>query len=226
MTPRCTTAMHGAAAGSTIRRMRDIPDTTPPIPPAGAPTAAADKMALRRRLIKERRAMPDREERTRRLEAQLEAWLAGRPETAVGAYWAIRGEPDLLPLLGRWLAEHPDRAVGLPVIDPATSRLVYRGWHTGVRMQDDAFGIPTPEGTPVIEPRILLVPCVGFGPGGVRLGYGGGFFDRTLAGPGPQPLTLGIAFAGSFVAGLLPEAHDRPLDIILTEDGVAWRRPD
>jgi 5,10-methenyltetrahydrofolate synthetase len=66
---------------------------------------------------------------------------------------------------------------------------------------------------------------VGFGPRGVRLGYGGGFFDRTLAGPGPQPLTVGIAFAGAFVAELAPEAHDMPLDVILTDDGVAWPCP-
>jgi 5,10-methenyltetrahydrofolate synthetase len=185
---------------------------------------AGDKAALRRRLITERRTMPDREDRIRRLEAELDRWLAGRPETALGAYWPIRGEPDLLPLLGGWLAGGADRTVGLPVIDPATSQLAYRAWHPGVAMQDDAYGIPTPGGTPLVEPQMLLVPCVGFGPGGVRLGYGGGFFDRTLGGPGLQPLAVGIAFAGAFVAELAPEAHDVPLDVILTEDGVAWRR--
>lgn len=184
-----------------------------------------DKAALRRRLIAERLAMPDRDDRERRLQAEVVAWLALRHETALGAYWPFRGEPDLLALLGAWLDAERDRVVSLPVVDPATSRLVYRGWHPGVGMQDDAFGIRTPVGTPLVDPQVLLVPCVGFGPGGIRLGYGGGFFDRMLAGPGPLPLTAGIAFAGAFIPDLVAEAHDRSLDIILTEDGMAWSRP-
>ncbi len=194
------------------------PDTIPD----AIPVVALGKVALRRRLIAERSAMPDRDARVRRLQEEVGTWLDRRQETALGAYWAIRGEPDLLPLLGRWLVAGPGRVVGLPVIDPATSQLVYRGWHPGVRMRDDAYGIPTPDGTPVVEAQVMLVPCVGFGPGGVRLGYGGGFFDRTLAAPGPRPVTVGVAFAKTFVAGLAPEAHDVPLDIVITEDGVAW----
>jgi 5-formyltetrahydrofolate cyclo-ligase len=187
------------------------------------PWTGADKAAIRRRLIALRTSMPDREARLHRLLAEVATWLAGRTETEIGAYWPIRGEPDLLHFLGSWVSGAAGRAVGLPVIDPDSSRLVYRGWHPGVRMQDDVFGIPTPEGTPAIEPQVLLVPCVGFGPDGIRLGYGGGFFDRTLSVAGPQPLTVGIAFAQTFVADLPREDHDVPLDVILTEDGVAWR---
>lgn len=180
-----------------------------------------DRAALRKQLIAARRALPDREERIRRLERALDAWL-GRDATItqIGAYWPIRGEPDLLPVLGAWVAADPVRRVGLPVIDPATSHLRFHAWRPGCAMRADAFGIPTPDGAERIDPHVLLVPCVGFGPGGIRLGYGGGFYDRTLAAL-PRPRTVGIAFAGAFVAGLAGAAHDIPLDHILTDEGFA-----
>ena len=92
-------------------------------------------------------------------------------------------------------------------------------------MEDDAYGIPKPKDTPQFEPQLLLVPCVGFGPNGYRLGYGGGFYDRTLASLKPRPLTVGLAYSHGHVPWLQPEPHDVPLDVILTEEGVAWQRP-
>jgi 5,10-methenyltetrahydrofolate synthetase len=71
---------------------------------------------------------------------------------------------------------------------------------------------------------MLLVSCVGFGPAGLRLGYGGGFVDRTLAALTPRPYTVGIAFAQAFVPLLKAEPHDMPLDAMLTEEGVMWDR--
>ena len=90
-------------------------------------------------------------------------------------------------------------------------------------MEEDAYGIPKPKDTPDFQPQLLLVPCVGFGPRGCRLGYGGGFYDRTLAHLEPRPLTVGVAFAHAHVPWLKPEPHDVPLDVILTEDGVVWQ---
>jgi 5-formyltetrahydrofolate cyclo-ligase len=192
------------------------------VPAEPAEVDVLDKRALRRRQIALRCGLPDLDARYSLLVDQVGAFLATRADTVLGAYWPIRGEPDLLPLLGAWLQAAPGRAVGLPVVDAATSGMVFHGWYPGVPMEDDAFGIPTPQGTPLLDPTLLLVPCVGFGPGGIRLGYGGGFFDRALAKPGPRPSTAGIAYACSFVPDLLPEAHDVPLDVILTEDGIAW----
>jgi 5,10-methenyltetrahydrofolate synthetase len=183
------------------------------------------KAPLRKRLLAERRALADRDAITERLGRVLLAWLAGRPETTVGAYWPIRGEFDPLPALVEWAAAGPARRIALPVVDAATGGLRFRAWHPGCAMQDDAYGIPTPAGTEALEPRLLVVACVGFGPGGVRLGYGGGFYDRTLAAPGPRPATVGLCFAHGFVPWLVAEPHDVPLDAILTEDGVAWRGP-
>ncbi len=191
--------------------------------PADAPQAGdADRPALRRRLLAERRSMPDRAERSERLAARLRAWLASREEAAVGGSWPIRGEFDALPVLGDWLAALPGRRAGLPVIDPATDAMTFHAWWPGCPMAPDRYGIPMPDGTEPIVPTLLLVPCVGFGRGGLRLGYGGGYYDRTLGAmaPGERPATLGIAFAHGHLPELAAHAHDVPLDAILTEDGL------
>jgi 5,10-methenyltetrahydrofolate synthetase len=72
---------------------------------------------------------------------------------------------------------------------------------------------------------MLVVPCLGFGAGGVRLGYGGGFFDRTLRSLTPRPVTVGVSFTHGLLPFLRPSPDDLPLDALLTEDGVMWQRP-
>ena len=89
-------------------------------------------------------------------------------------------------------------------------------------MEPDAYDIPKPKDTETLVPTLLFVPCVGFGPGGYRLGYGGGFYDRTLATLSPKPITVGLGFSHGYIEDLKSEAHDVPLDAILTEEGVAW----
>lgn len=93
-------------------------------------------------------------------------------------------------------------------------------------MEEDAFGILKPKDTEEFHPELLLVPCVGYGPGGLRLGYGGGFYDRTLASLKPMPFTAGLGFSHGFIPWLQGEPHDVPLDAMLTEDGLAWSRED
>jgi 5-formyltetrahydrofolate cyclo-ligase len=188
-------------------------------------TPAPDKRALRRRLVAERMAMPDRAEQEGRLARVLAAWLTEQSVATIGAYWPIKGEFDALPTLVAWARADLSRRIGLPLIDPETQCLRFHGWYPGCVMDNDAFGIPMPNGTEVLETQLLLVPCVGFGPGGLRLGYGGGFYDRTLAAVSRRPRTAGIVFAQAWVPSLAGEPHDVPLDAILTEDGVAWRRP-
>ena len=74
----------------------------------------------------------------------------------------------------------------------------------------------------MVVPTLLFVPCVGYGVGGYRLGYGGGFYDRTLAQLQPKPYTVGLGFAAGFLPNFEPEPHDVPLDAILNELGVVW----
>ena len=184
-----------------------------------------DKKSLRRQLQAERQTLIDRHQRAMQLQEVLRAWLIERHETAIGAYWPIKGEFDALPALFRWADADEERCIGLPVIDKITKLLSFQMWFPGCEMEEDAFGIPKPKGTPTFVPTLLLVPCVGFGPKGLRLGYGGGFYDRTLATVQPRPFTVGLAYSNGFVPWLTAEPHDIPLDAVLTDEGLAWQVP-
>ena len=187
-----------------------------------------DRSALRARLIAAREALPDRLERAVALQSVLRAWLVGRDESTIGAYWPIKGEFDPLPALYRWTedAEQPEsRIVGLPVVDRTTESLAFHMWFPGCPMELDAYEIPKPKGTPVFRPQMLLLPCLGYGPGGVRMGYGGGFYRRTLASLAQRPLTIGVGYSIGFQPMMRNGPHDLPLDAMLTEDGVMYERP-
>ena len=187
----------------------------------------ADRRSLRQRLVAARLALPDRHARSVRLQEVLRVWLVARDEDRIGAYWPIKGEFDPLPALYRWSEGGRDgaaRRIGLPVTDRASGRLRFHVWFPGCPMEPDAHDIPKPAGTPAFEPQLLIVPCVGFGPEGLRLGYGGGFVDRTLAALRPRPYAVGIGYAHGFLPLLKAEPHDVPLDAVLTEEGVVWDR--
>jgi 5,10-methenyltetrahydrofolate synthetase len=185
-----------------------------------------DKKLLRKQLQAERQSLVDRHQRSVHLQEVLRVWLVSRQEHTIGAYWPIKGEFDALPALFRWSEGGPERRIGLPVIDRETKQLRFHVWYPGCPMEEDAFGIPKPKDTEEFAPQLLLVPCVGFGPGGLRLGYGGGFYDRTLAALDPPPVTVDVGYANVFVPWLEGEPHDVPLDVLLTEDGVHWQHPD
>ena len=192
-----------------------------PLPPL---EPSRDKKSLRRQLQAERLSLIDRHQRSMQLQEVLRVWLVGRDESTIGAYWPIKGEFDALPALYRWSEADARRRIGLPVIERDTKQLRFHVWYPGCAMEEDAYGIPKPKDTPAFHPELLLVPCVGYGPKGVRLGYGGGFYDRTLATLAPRPVTVGLAFSHGYVPWLDAEAHDVPLDTILTDEGLAWER--
>jgi len=181
-----------------------------------------DRVALRRKLIAQRLDLPNRLELAADLQQVLRVWLARRQELTIGAYWPIKGEFDPLPALYRWSEADPRRRIGLPVVDREQGTLKFHVWYPGCPMEEDAYDIPKPKGTEVFEPQLLLVPCVGFGPSGLRLGYGGGFMDRTLAALTPRPATAGVGYAHGFQPLLKAEPHDVPLDAMITEEGVVW----
>ena len=152
-----------------------------------------DKKVLRQQLLAQRQALPNRLTVTEQLQRVMRLWLLRRNDVTIGAYWPIKGEFDPLPALHRWkedgeLLEEPQRRrIGLPVVDKEHKTLKFHAWYPGCPMEEDAYGIPKPKETEVIVPTLLFVPCVGYGPGGYRLGYGGGFYDRTLAAVQPHP---------------------------------------
>ena len=186
-----------------------------------------DRMALRPKLIAARQALPDRLERAVQLQGNLRVWLVGRQEQTIGGYWPIKGEFDppagLVPLVGRGRrpAHRPaggrqgERLAALPCLVPRAVRP--NSMPTTSRM---------PKGTEVFAPQMLLLPCVGYGPGGVRLGYGGGFYDRTIMALRPRPYTVGLCYANAFLPMLRAEPDDLPLDALITDDGVGWQREE
>ena len=90
-------------------------------------------------------------------------------------------------------------------------------------MELDAHDIPKPKGTEVFAPQLLLLPCVGYGPEGVRLGYGGGFYDRTIASLQPRPKIVGLCYSNAFLPLLRAQPGDLKLDALITDDGIAWQ---
>ena len=209
-----------------------------------------DKLNTRKALIEERLNLPDRLQRADLLQRVMRIWLVGRPDTVIGAYWPIKGEFDPLPALYRWqedailnqgfgadqtatpadatqmagesIAARSPRKIGLPVVDKVHKTLTFHAWYPGCPMEEDAYGIPKPKDTEVIVPTLLFVPCVGYGPGGYRLGYGGGFYDRTLATLQPRPVTVGLGFTNGWLPDMEPEAHDIALDAVLNDNGIVW----
>ena len=187
-----------------------------------------DKAQTRKALIEERLNLPDRLQRADMLQRVMRIWLFGRTDEVIGAYWPIKGEFDPLPALHRWkedgeLLDQPQpRRIGLPVVDKVHKTLTFHAWYPGCPMEEDAYGIPKPKDTPIIVPTLLFVPCVGYGPGGFRLGYGGGFYDRTLATLLPKPFTVGLGYTNGYLPDMEPEPHDEPLDALLNDNGVVW----
>jgi len=204
-----------------------------PTSPRMTPSIDPDRAALRTKRIAARLALTDRLERAVELQSTLRVWLVGRRETSIGAYWPIKGEFDPLPALYRWTegaADGVTRRIGLPVADRSAGKdsgqLRFHVWYPGCPMELDAYDIPKPKDTEEFAPQILVVPCLGFGPGGVRLGSGGGFFERTLNAITPRPVMVGVGFTHGFLPLLRSGPFDRQLDAMLTEDGVMWQRPD
>ena len=133
----------------------------------------------------------------------------------LGAYWPIRGEIDLR----EFARQHVEAGgiVGLPVVVQDAAPVEFWRWRPGVALKRGHWNIPVPPVREVISPNVLVVPLVGFDSGRYRLGYGGGFYDRTLAAAAPRPHTIGIAFADAELPSIYPQPHDIPMDVIVTE---------
>ena len=175
-----------------------------------------DKVTLRSALKARRRAIEPALKATwdDRIGARVLAWWREHRYPSLGVYWPLAGEPDLRPAYAQ-LAQEGVR-LALPVVLARDTALGFAEWVPGEATLNDALGVAVPAELRLVErPPALLVPCLGFNGSGYRLGYGGGFYDRTLA-PAPRPATLGIAYACQLV-GFDGDVYDVPLDQVLTE---------
>jgi 5-formyltetrahydrofolate cyclo-ligase len=157
----------------------------------------------------------------RAIEAALWNVLAARPPGVIGVYWPFRGEFDPRPLFDR-LIGHGWRAA-LPAVIDRKGPLEYRLWQPGEPLVAGVWDIPIPEKREVVLPQTVLAPLVGFDLECYRLGYGGGYFDRTLAAAAPRPLAVGVGFELSGLDTIHPQPFDMPMDLIVTEAGSRRR---
>jgi len=183
------------------------------------PASGTGRAELRRSLLALRQALPRRADADARIEAALSGLLARLPVRCLGFYWPIQQEFDARALLARWLAGGPGRHAALPVVSAPGAPLDFHLWEPDMPMRTGRYGIPVPDDSPPAAPDALLIPCVGFSARKFRLGYGGGFYDRTLAAAHPRPLAIGIGFDACRV-DLQPQEHDLPMDWVVSESGV------
>jgi 5,10-methenyltetrahydrofolate synthetase len=181
------------------------------------------RATLRRQLVERRLALPA--EQCAALSATiceiLRTHFAELATLRVAFCWPVKNEPDLRPLMTAWQAAgQPGFAALLPVVIAPGAPLAFRTWTPDSEMMTDRYGIPTPATGEFVLPQALLLPVNGFDNAGYRIGYGGGFFDRTLAALKPMPQTIGVGFELARVDSIRPEPHDIRLDAIVSEAGV------
>lgn len=178
------------------------------------------RKAERERLITERLAVPAvaRLAHGEGIAARILEELGDLEGRVVSAYWPFRGEPDLRPFL-QTVNERGGRTA-LPVVIEKGRPLEFHLWQTGEPLGRGVWNIPIPAEARPCRPDIVLAPVVGFDAACYRLGYGGGFFDRTLAAMTTRPRVIGLGYAGARLATIYPQVHDIPMDMIVTEAGI------
>jgi 5,10-methenyltetrahydrofolate synthetase len=175
------------------------------------------KAELRKSLLdaRMRLSMEERAEKDIAIGQRLLALLEANPVRSLGIYWPIMAEPDLRATYETLAARGIELA--LPVVKDRNAPLLFCAWRPGEALERHAHQIPVPvDRSRVLEPEMLLLPCVGFNARRFRLGYGAGYYDRTLAASLNPPRTAGIAYA-LCEAGFVEDAHDVAMDWVVTE---------
>jgi 5-formyltetrahydrofolate cyclo-ligase len=172
---------------------------------------------VRSRLIADRLAMDANDRRQHSVKIALHLLHLIEPlfERTVSFYWPFRGEPDLRPLM-QTVLEGGGRCA-LPVVVEKKAPLVFRIWKSGDRLVPGVWNIPIPADGAEASPDVVIAPVVGFDSACYRLGYGGGFFDRTLANLPHRPLTIGVGYDATSVSTIYPLPHDVRMEAIVTE---------
>lgn len=178
------------------------------------------RKAERQRLIEARIALaPDqRHEFSIAIGAGLDQVIGSVTQKSVSLYWPFRGEPDLRD----WMDSVNARGGTclLPIVIQKSRPLVFRAWKKGEKLDLGIWNIPVPANGPNVLPDIVIAPLVGFDSACFRLGYGGGFFDRTLAAMPIKPIVIGVGYGKQQITTIHPQQFDIPMNIIVTEAGI------
>ena len=182
-----------------------------------ADTLAAARQDWRKWLLQCRRDLgaAERMHADASLDAQLRAALDQTGVGTLGFYWPIQAEFDARPAVTAWLGQGAGRRAALPVVIARHQPVRFREWKPDTVMQPAGFGTSVPMAGEWLVPTVLVIPLVGFDDAGYRLGYGGGYYDRTLAVLRPRPYTIGIGYAVCRLATIHPQSYDLKLDVIL-----------
>lgn len=182
------------------------------------------RRSQRARLIDTRLALPNAERVSYAevIMSRLDEIIGGVQGRVVSAYWPMRGEPDLRV----WLEELGARGctAALPVVVQKRAPLIFRAWRKGAPLDKGEWDIPVPfHGADVVIPDVIVAPIVGFDRNCYRLGYGGGYFNRTLGLAKNRPLVIGVGYSAMELPTIYPQTYDVPMDIIVTEQDVVRR---
>jgi 5-formyltetrahydrofolate cyclo-ligase len=182
------------------------------------------RKATREQLIAARLEIPaaERQRCADEIAVELDRLVGSTPGRVVAVYWPFRGELDLR----RWMARKTMRGVhiALPVVKAKGQPLVFRELRSDSRLERGIWNIPIPSDGRDFSPDVVIAPLVGYDLAGYRLGYGGGFYDRTLAALLPRPPVIGVAHPVAALKTIWPQPHDIPMDVIVTGAGRVWRR--
>lgn len=194
------------------------------LPATTWPAVAQWREAERQRLIADRLLLDaaTRTDHARRISLLLDELIGDPAGLVVSAYWPFRGEPNLRPWLRKLRAR--GGATALPVVVAKKAPLVFRLWRHGDRLARGVWNIPIPADGEEVQPDIVIAPVVGFDTGCYRLGYGGGFFDRTLARLPASTIAIGVGYAQAAIATIEPQPFDIPLHHIVTESDIKTRQ--
>ena len=179
------------------------------------PEVRAWRKTARGDMLSQRLALPRSEKLFLRpiIGGMIAAHFPELRHACIGFYWPFKGEIDLRHLIRDFIAQGAEAA--LPVVVEKNAPLEFWAWHPRMKLGRGIWNIPIPDKRTPVRPTALLVPVVGFDGEGYRLGYGGGYYDRTLAGMDPRPLTIGVGYTCARLDTIFPQDHDIPLDAII-----------
>ncbi len=194
------------------------------VDPEQATDVARWRTAERARLLDERLTMviEDRHVASAAIADHLDRLLAERFGSVKGltisAWWPIKAELNLRTWLTGLAARGAQAA--LPIVATKGAPLIFRPWTADTKMERGFWNIPVPAEGPEVHPDVTLAPVVGWDDAAYRLGYGGGYFDRTLAALSPRPFAIGIGLDEAHIPTIFPQPHDIPMQLIVTQSGI------